>query len=124
MALRSDRALLESLLGRGGARQRQEVASDLERGQAVHSVLVERLLHLVGWGLLSANTARWLAEGAEQDGLDNDEVKRVASFGARGVYPGNVRRDLLRTFCGHRSSMTVATLTPFLAHARNKNNQV
>ena len=120
MALQSERVLLEPLLGRGGARQRHEVASALGRGQASRSILVERLLHLVGWGLLSANTARWLAEGAEQDGLDNDAVRCVARLGARCMYVGSARRDLLRTCCGDRPSMAMPKLTPLYVHALNK----
>ena len=33
------------------------------------------------------------------DGLDNPEVKKLSELGLKGKYKGNVRRDLLRTYC-------------------------
>ena len=67
----------EAMLRRGGSRQLMEsaaIASDsLDEG---HSVLAERLLMLCGWGLVSANCIRWLAEGAREDGLEFDSIKK------------------------------------------------
>ena len=63
------------------------------------SKLAQRILLLVGWGLISANCARWLAEGAVDDGLKQEPVKKLAELGAKGQYPGNCRRDLFRFFC-------------------------
>ena len=62
------------------------------------SVLVSRLLLLWGWGLLSAPTVQWLAEGAVQDGINNAFVQQLATIGHYGLYHGNMRRDLLRMF--------------------------
>ena len=49
-----------------GARQLADALVDLQEA-ASHSTLVERLLLAVGWGLLSSNCARWIAEGATID---------------------------------------------------------
>ena len=96
-----DAFLREAMLGRGGTRQLMEneriVSGSLGEG---HSVLAERLLMLCGWGLVSANCIRWLAEGAREDGLEIDAIKKLSELGGRGVYAGNCRRDLLRRFCG------------------------
>ena len=32
---------------------------------------------LFGWGLLSANTVQWLADGAEQDGLKQEPLVKL-----------------------------------------------
>ena len=101
----SDATFPIGMLGRGGARQAASLAQSLEALADTQSVLVSRLLMLFGWGLLSANTVQWLAEGAEQDGLKLEPVKKLAGIGSHGVYSGNCRRDLLRQFC---SSMSVA----------------
>ena len=50
-----------------------------------HSVLAERLLMLCGWGLVSAYCIRWLAEGAREDGLEIDAIKKLSELGSRGM---------------------------------------
>eukprot|EP00974_Lingulodinium_polyedra_P067772 6560523-Lingulodinium_polyedra.AAC.1 len=63
-ALDSEHALLANLLSRGGHRQQERVALHLEpQGSSTASSLADRLLVLVGWGIVSSSTARWLAEG-------------------------------------------------------------
>ena len=92
--------ILERLLSRGGARQQQEVAaaaSSVGR-PASNSVLADRLLTLFGWGVISANTAQWIADGAVQDGLCVSEVQKLAKLGSGGKFSGNCRRDLFRAF--------------------------
>ena len=64
------------------------------------SLLAERLLLLVGWGLISTNTARWLAEGAVADtDKPRPAILQLAQLGNFGKWAGNCRRDLFRTFC-------------------------
>ena len=98
-----DDAVRQHLLERGGALQRDEVLRGQGLAQAaqagVASVLAERLLLLVGWGLVSANTAQWLAAGALEDGPVHKDVEAMASWGAEGKYAGNCRRDMMRRFC-------------------------
>ena len=65
-------------------------------GDSQKSVLWERLMLLIGWGLVSTNTARWLAEGAVKDGLELAPLVQLSKVGAHGAYPGNCRRDMLR----------------------------
>ena len=60
------------------------------------SVLAHRLLQLWAWGLISAPTLQWLAEGCVLDGHAPREVVQLAKIGANGQYKGNCRRDLLR----------------------------
>ncbi len=82
------------------------------------SELTSRLLTLVGWGHLSANTARWLAEGAIIDGADRTSLHTFARLGKDGEYAGNVRRDLLRTFSKH-----LIVPTPVRVHRPEKDKQ-
>eukprot|EP00974_Lingulodinium_polyedra_P087766 8511071-Lingulodinium_polyedra.AAC.1 len=54
-----------AMFGRGGFRQQALLASAaLESRRNKKSALAERLLSLVGWGIVSPNCAQWLAEGA------------------------------------------------------------
>ena len=71
------------LLGRGGARQAASLAQSLELVGDGQSVLVKRLLMVFCWGLLSANTVQWLADGAEQDGLQQEVPPASASSAAK-----------------------------------------
>ena len=73
-------------------------------GASLQSNLANRLVYLLGWGHLSANMVRWLAEGAIMDGLENLVLSSLAQAGQRGNYAGNVRRDMLRSL-GRDSSM-------------------
>eukprot|EP00974_Lingulodinium_polyedra_P068369 6620266-Lingulodinium_polyedra.AAC.2 len=87
------------MLGRGGFRQQALLTSAVLANRRMKpSVLAERLLALVGWGLVSPNCAQWLAKGAVEDGNDLEEIKTLASVGAEGTIPANVRRDMLRAF--------------------------
>ena len=90
----------------GGARQlAAAVAAGAATGTPQSSVLIDRLLSLFGWGLISAATCQWLAEGACEDGLIIDAVTKMSGIGTSGAHSGNCRRDLLRAFC---SDMVVA----------------
>ena len=95
-----DAAIRSALLRRGGSRQLESNALLIEQVGVSGSVLAERLMMLCGWGLVSANTVRWLAEGARMDGLVHDDINKLASLGCKGAYAGNCRRDLLRLFAG------------------------
>ena len=95
---------------RGGARQvaRQVAAAqtgagrDRPRGGGVppeqRSRLVEALLFLFGWGLLSAPAVQWLAAVVVQDGCTHPDLVRLSTVGTSGQWAGNARRDLLRKF--------------------------
>ena len=60
------------------------------------SVLAERMLLLVGWGIISPNTAQWLCAGAVEDGHAHNDVVTISSWGTSGKFAGNCRRDMLR----------------------------
>ena len=89
-----------AFLGWGGSRQLAD-AIHLQGDGSIEpsSFLADRLLHLFGWGLLSATTVQWLADGAKLDGLSNAKVDRIAGIGTNGRHGGNCRRDLLRSCC-------------------------
>ena len=108
MASSLDRIIAESLLSSGGGSQRHSVASAiasmeasdvLVTHRAKSSVFCERLLLLVGWGVVSANVAQWLCSGLKEDAFENEEICKIASWGSHGKYPGNVRRDMMRQYC-------------------------
>ena len=62
-------------------------------------ILAERILLLVGWGIISPNCAQWLAAGGVENGFKDDSLeKKLANVGHYGVYSGNVRRHLLKYF--------------------------
>ena len=67
-------------------------------GIAASSHLGSALLHLFGWGLLSANTVQWLAAAAVKDGLAHADMIALSRIGTSGKFTGNCRRDLLRKF--------------------------
>eukprot|EP00974_Lingulodinium_polyedra_P038396 3679008-Lingulodinium_polyedra.AAC.1 len=94
--------VLDYCLATGGTQQRLAAIASSSRGPETspphESVLANRLLNLFGWGLISAHTVQWLAEGAVEDGLHVEEVENLASLGAKGRYAGNCRRDLFRRF--------------------------
>ena len=79
------------------------------------SALAERLLLAMGWGLLSANCARWIAEGGVIDTKIKPQVVQLSNIGCGGVYAGNCRRDLLSTFC---KKMTVPDPSMWLYQLR------
>jgi len=99
-----DRAMQEAALTRGGSRQRLQAAHstlflDGSGTEARKSETAQRLLLLFGWGLLSANQVRWIAEGVVIDGLEMEEVSDLSNLGTAGKHKGNVRRDLITKWC-------------------------
>lgn len=91
---------------RFGSRQLLALRRAADNPPSAHDHSAERLLLLVGWGIMSAATARWLAEGICLDYVDDTkaQTKQFAKIGCSGVYSGNLRRDPLSKFC---SKMTV-----------------
>ena len=90
-------ALRQHLLHHGAPHHLGGQVPIAPRDAACTSVLANRLLLLVGWGHLSPNTMRWLAEGAICDGARDGTLTKLASLGAQGKYAGNARRDLMRS---------------------------
>eukprot|EP00969_Alexandrium_andersonii_P006061 263075-Alexandrium_andersonii.AAC.1 len=87
----------------GGWRQRlaaNHASADL--GAALegmpHSHLVDRILQMWSWGLLSAPSAQVLAEGAVLDGSAHPALAALAKIGSSGRWPHNAQRDLNRNF--------------------------
>ena len=106
----AEHELQNILLEMGGIRQRTDAL--MARGAFQrHHVLASRLLTLMGWGRLQANEVRWLAEGAELDGIESERVRELARCGTDGVHAGNVRRDILRKFNQQSGLPTPTTLT-------------
>ena len=90
------------------------------------SILAERLLLLVGWGLASSNTIRWVAEGAVLDACNSKQkphphIAKLSSCGADGQYPGNTRRDVLRVFCPSMQSPKPISIT---IPCKNKHDEI
>eukprot|EP00969_Alexandrium_andersonii_P270120 11940096-Alexandrium_andersonii.AAC.1 len=112
MASSWDATIAATLPNMGGWKQRSTAAPrDAPRG-GDRSALAERLLQLVGWGLISSATAQWLAAGAVEDGLvGKTAVTKLANIGHGGEYPGNARRDLLKAFCSSMWVPSPLTLT-------------
>eukprot|EP00973_Karenia_brevis_P011751 1592051-Karenia_brevis.AAC.1 len=73
-------------------RKRADANSGAERRP---SSLVEALLYLWAWGVLSATVVQQLAKAAYDDGLQHPDVECLASLGTWGRNPNNCRRDLV-----------------------------
>ena len=95
---------------RGG---RLQILAAASTAGTLTSVLGERLVELRAWGRISAPMVQWLADGAMQDiqrametvpivpGLPLppppfQDLKSFSEIGSKGMYPGNMRRDLMR----------------------------
>ena len=89
------------MLHSGGYKQQREFAELFRSVPEVRdgSLLCERLLLMTGWGIISATTAQWLAYGAVVDGLAHSDIVKLSNLGKAGTYSGNVRRELIRSFC-------------------------
>jgi hypothetical protein len=94
-----DDVIRQAFAQRGGAGWNPLLGGTLPKASDfTSSILVSRLLLIWGWGLLSAPVVQWLAEGAVMDGLINEHIKQLSKIGDHGLYPGNMRRDLIRMF--------------------------
>ena len=94
-------AVFAALAGRGGRLQFEALGAEYDPGEGDDDKcdLVDALLYLFGWGLLSLPNINWLARCAVKAGAAHHELTLLAELGAHGLYPGNMRRDLLRNFC-------------------------
>ena len=72
------------------------------------SKLASLLIGLWSWGDISTPLVQALAEAARQDGLQHEQVEKLAKLGARGKYPGNMQRDILG-ICGEFAVLTKAS---------------
>ena len=63
------------------------------------SKLASMLVGLWSWGDISTPLVQALAEAAREDGLEHEQIQKLAKLGARGKYPGNMQRDILGV-CG------------------------
>ena len=79
----------------GGATAAPKASGTADGGLGI---LAERILLLVGWGIISPNCAQWLAAGGVENGFKDESLEKLANVGHYGVYSGNVRRDLLKYF--------------------------
>ncbi len=89
--------------GRHPARRRsrrQRLQETLDAPEvASSSALLDVLEEEFALGCLSAPQFQKICAGAEDDGLDRPSVSRCAAAGARGRFPGNTHRDLMRSIC-------------------------
>ena len=87
MAAAVDAAVLRVLANSGGYVQRAQghaaaAMAEVAEAQPSHSILSERVLLLVGWGIISANTAQWLCAGAVADGGAHPDIAQIELHGA------------------------------------------
>ena len=83
----------------GGAKQRHAQMQEMEEAEratkASPSNLAKMLVDNWAWGTMSAPLVQAIALAACQDGLENEEVKKLSKVGGQGKYPGNMHRDLV-----------------------------
>ena len=82
---------------------RKRFPLNAEEAQPSHrtSFLVNVLLRLWGWGVLSSPNLQEIALGAVKDGIDHGEVKLMATIGCDGKFPGNMRAEIKTRFFKH-----------------------
>ena len=85
------------LAGRGGRDQRNayrhgDGADAVMRDAGGGCALVNALLYLFGWGILSLPNVQWIARSATEIGARDDELTILAEIGTKGLYAGNMRR--------------------------------
>ena len=86
---------MESLRGVRGHKQKiaaSGVASSSTR--AAGSSLASKLLAMWAWGELSVSTVQKLAASGVEDGVDREDLLKLARIGNSGALPGNCHRDL------------------------------
>jgi len=63
-----------------------------------HSHLIDRIVQLWCWGILSATVVQFIVEGAILYGLENELARAVSEIGSSGLWPSNCHRDLVNNF--------------------------
>ena len=84
--------------------------------------LVNALIYLFGWGLLSLPNVLWLANCAIEAGANDEELTVLATLGSSGKYAGNMRRDFGSSLCPRAtSSATIIGCSLHLRYFRSGN---
>lgn len=96
---RKDHAFVSNT--KGGVRQRLERDQAKERSLKHPSSLVEYVLSMWGWGLMSTPQLQLIMQKAKEDiynatngTLDMTDINRLSGIGASGAYQNNMLRDL------------------------------
>ena len=97
--------------GRLQRRRQEQEARDIEAGVPQRSHLAGRLLQLWAWGSITAKRVQELAHLALQDGLEHEDIRRLARLGNYGQHAQNAQRDLLHWMEAHLGAM------PHVIHA-------
>ncbi|CAE7453063.1 unnamed protein product [Symbiodinium sp. CCMP2592] len=87
------------IMQRGGSKQRAaKRAAQTSPPVPEPSRLATHLLRSFGWGKMSLPEVQVVAALVEEDALEpvKAEIRILANLGSRGLYQGNLRRDLLR----------------------------
>ena len=60
------------------------------------SKFVQRVIELTCWGFLTWPAIQWLADALVEDFGDlHPEIVKISKAGCEGIYPSNIRRDIL-----------------------------
>ncbi|CAE7744676.1 unnamed protein product [Symbiodinium sp. CCMP2592] len=92
-------AMDPDIMQRGGSKQRAaKRAAQTSAAVPEPSRLATHLLRSFGWGKMSLPEVQVVAALVEEDALEpvKAEIRILANLGSRGLYQGNLRRDLLR----------------------------
>ena len=97
-----------------GIKQKMEMAEAESKKRMTHceSSLAHALTKLWGLGLLSARALQHLAACAVQDGLEADNLMKLASLGTWGTHKNNCHRDMLRNTCKDMSLKSYVLQVP------------
>ena len=84
------------------------------------SKFVQRVIELTCWGFLTWPAIQWLADALVEDFGDlHPEIVRISKAGCEGIYPSNIRRDIL-TFAKVQSTLQSPSRCPCHAWSRKK----
>ena len=87
-------------ISHGGTHQRLAralelgIISEAEVRTIGSSAIAMTLVEIQSYGILQVTWVQQLAQDALDDGIENPELRKIASMGAHGQYQGNLARDL------------------------------
>ena len=120
MEVEGDDAWDRAVQMRGGYMQQRQAVQHVRPPRQKPSQLAEALQFLIGWGLLFPAQAAWLARCGVADGIEHDELGKLATVGNSGESIQNSRRDFLKRFCGNMSVPKPLSLQVYLKNRRKQ----
>eukprot|EP00969_Alexandrium_andersonii_P339287 14997901-Alexandrium_andersonii.AAC.1 len=109
---------------RGGYRQALAWAGQSESSgsRGGESKLAKRLIEDWCWGGIPASRIQQIALAAQQDGLQNSAIDKLAALGSAGLHPQNCHRDLMKALAKPTLS-SASSLVPVQLKGKYRNQK-